>query len=71
MTLLGQRGVTVIERSLGIKEFLEADEVFSTGNFAKVLPICRIEDRTYPEGPVTQLARKAYWEWAVGQASNT
>lgn len=65
--LLRNERITVIEKTLSVAEILAADEVFTTGNFAKVLPINRIEKRDYPPGPITHLAREAYFAWARSQ----
>jgi branched-chain amino acid aminotransferase len=62
--LLGAAGVPVYERSLGFQEVLEADEVFSSGNHGKVLPITGVEDRVKPIGPIFTLARRLYWDFA-------
>ena len=43
--LLRGDGVTVIEKTLRYEDFENADEIFSTGNFAKVAPVIRIDDR--------------------------
>jgi branched-chain amino acid aminotransferase len=64
VTLLRGAGVEVVETVLGVADFLDADEIFSTGNYAKVVPITRIEDRELQPGPVQSRARKLYWEWA-------
>jgi branched-chain amino acid aminotransferase len=64
--LLHQAGRTVTETTLSVKDFLEADEIFSTGNHSKVVPIIRIEDRDLQPGPVAKQSRDAYWEWAHG-----
>ena len=64
IALLREAGVEVLERSLTVEDFLDADELFSTGNYAKVVPITRIEDRDLQPGPVQAKARKLYWEWA-------
>jgi branched-chain amino acid aminotransferase len=62
--LLQEAGVPVYERTLTWRDFLEADEVFSTGNYGKVMPITRIEDRELQPGPLYRKARKLYWDWA-------
>jgi len=62
--LLRDAGVTVFERTLTAEEVLEADEVFSTGNYAKVVPVTRVEDRDLQPGPIAQRARALYWEFA-------
>jgi branched-chain amino acid aminotransferase len=62
--LLRRAGTEVQERTLTFREVLEADEVFSTGNYGKVLPTTRIEQRHYPPGPIAARARELYWEFA-------
>jgi branched-chain amino acid aminotransferase len=64
ITLLRVAGYEVYERTLGFQEVLEADEVFSTGNYGKVLPTTRIEQRHFQPGPVYARARALYWEFA-------
>jgi len=43
---------------------LGADEVFTTGNYIKVLPITRVETRDLQPGPIYRQARELYWDWA-------
>ena len=62
--LLGEAGIEVRERTLSVQDFLDADEVFSTGNHSKVVPITRVEDRHLQAGPVAKKARQLYWDWA-------
>lgn len=64
MGLLRGAGIEVVEKALKVQDFLEADEIFLTGNHSKVVPIIRIEDREMQVGPVTKRARALYWEWA-------
>ena len=64
--LLRGDGVTVVEASLRYQDFLGADEIFSSGNFAKVAPIVRIDDRSLQPGPFYGRARKLYWDFAHG-----
>ncbi len=64
MHLLRSAGYDVFERTLDYAEFLEADEIFSTGNYNKVTPINRIEDRDLQPGPVAARARELYWEFS-------
>ena len=54
------------ERSIKWSEFLAADEVFSTGNWSKVAPITRVEQKSIQPGPVMQKARDLYWDYALG-----
>jgi branched-chain amino acid aminotransferase len=62
--LLRQAGVTVIEKTLTYHDFEEADEIFSTGNYSKVVPVTRIGDRALPFGPLYTKARELYWAFA-------
>ena len=62
--LLERAGIPVHERCITWDEVLDADEVFSTGNLHKVVPISRVEDRDLQPGPIFQKAREMYWEWA-------
>jgi branched-chain amino acid aminotransferase len=62
--LLRGDGVTVIEKTLRYKDFETADEIFSTGNFAKVAPVIRIDDRQLAPGRFYTRARKLYWDFA-------
>lgn len=64
MGLLRDKGVEVIERTLTYREVQEADEVFSTGNYAKVTPLIRIDDRELQPGPYYRQARELYFRWA-------
>jgi len=64
--LLRGSGIEVHERTLGYGDFLDADEIFSTGNYFKVVPVKRIEDRDLQPGPITARARELYWEFAHG-----
>jgi branched-chain amino acid aminotransferase len=64
ISLLTAAGYRVSERALSVADFMEADEIFSTGNHSKVVPIIRIEDRDLQPGPVAKKARELYWEWA-------
>lgn len=64
LRLLRRAGIEVHERTLTYQEVLEADEIFSTGNHGKVLPITRIEDRDLQPGPIYARARELYWAFA-------
>lgn len=66
IALLREAGVEVRETTLGVGDFVEADEIFSTGNYLKVVPVTRIEDRPLQPGPLYARARRLYWEWAHG-----
>ena len=62
--LLREAGTQVFERSITWAEVMDADEVFTTGNLAKVMPITRVEDRNLQPGPVYTKARELYFDWA-------
>lgn len=62
--LLRRARVIIREESLRYADFLDADEIFSSGNYAKVAPITRIDDRQLPVGPMYRLAREFYWTFA-------
>ena len=62
--LLRDAGVEVREDVLKYADVAAADELFSTGNASKVLPITRIDDRPLQPGPVYRKARELYWAYA-------
>jgi branched-chain amino acid aminotransferase len=62
--LLREAGVTVVEKTLSYQDFESADEIFSTGNYSKVVPVIRIGGRTLQHGPLYKKARSSYWEFA-------
>lgn len=62
--LLRKAGIEVREASLTYKDFTEADEIFSSGNASKVMPITRIDARDLQPGPIFRKARELYWEFA-------
>ena len=62
--LLRAAGTPVYERSITWPEVMDADEIFTTGNLAKVMPITRVEDRNLQPGPVYTKARELYFDWA-------
>lgn len=67
--LLREAGYEVVEKTLKVKDLLGADEIFSTGNHSKVVPIIKIEDRELQPGPVAKRARELYWQWAHSTAA--
>ncbi len=62
--LLRGAGVTVEETTLRVADFMDADEIFSTGNNSKIVAINRIESREMQPGPTMFKARQLYWDWA-------
>jgi branched-chain amino acid aminotransferase len=64
VALLRAAGLTVLESTLRYEDFEEADELFSSGNYSKVVPVIRIGERDLQPGPVYRRARELYWEFA-------
>jgi branched-chain amino acid aminotransferase len=62
--LLREDGYTVAETVLGLDDLRQADEIFSSGNYSKVMPVTRFEDRNLQPGPVAKRARDLYWAFA-------
>ena len=63
--------MTVVEKTLSYADFQTADEIFSTGNFSKVSPITRIDDRELQPGPFYAKARELYWDFAHSAESQS
>ncbi|MCQ0091200.1 branched-chain amino acid aminotransferase [Roseovarius sp. M141] len=59
-------GMVVHETMLSFDDFHSADEVFLSGNMAKVTPVSAFDTTTYQVGPVTRRLREMYWDWAAG-----
>ncbi|MEE8515581.1 MAG: branched-chain amino acid aminotransferase [Alphaproteobacteria bacterium] len=66
ISLLARDGAPVVERSITYGELADADEIFATGNYAKVTPLIRLEGRDFQPGPVYAKARALYFEFAKG-----
>uniref|UniRef100_UPI003BA8CA29 branched-chain amino acid aminotransferase n=1 Tax=Stappia sp. TaxID=1870903 RepID=UPI003BA8CA29 len=64
--LMRDAGIEVHERTLGYGDFLDADEIFSSGNYFKVVPVNRIEDRDLQPGPIAARAKDLYWDYSHG-----
>ena len=62
--LLEDAGIKVVQRAVMPEELDAAREIFSTGNFGKVMPCTRYGDRELPIGPVATLARERYMKFA-------
>jgi branched-chain amino acid aminotransferase len=62
--LLRDAGVTVEERAVAPAELDTADEIFSTGNYAKVQPCTNYNGRALQPGPLARRARELYFDWA-------
>lgn len=62
--LLRDSGNAVVETTLHYRDFETADEIFTSGNYAKVTPITRIGNRELQPGPFFRKARDLYWQFA-------
>lgn len=62
--LLREAGFDVVEAALTPADFAAADEIFTSGNYSKVVPVTRLEERDLAPGPVTAKARDLYFDWA-------
>jgi branched-chain amino acid aminotransferase len=62
--LLRDAGISVVETTLSYRDIQTADEIFSSGNYSKVMPVNRIEDRSLQSVPLYRKARELYWEYA-------
>jgi len=64
--LLRAAGVSVVETTMSYADIESADEIFSSGNYSKVMPISRVDQRPLQPGPLYRKARELYWEFAHG-----
>ena len=64
IALLAEAGSTVQQRSVQPVELEQAREIFSTGNYGKVMPCTRYGKRDLPIGPVATQARALYMKFA-------
>lgn len=63
--LMQAEGIEVVECTLAIEDFHRADEIFVTGNIAKVMPVARFEERDLGQGRLATRVREMYWDWAL------
>ena len=61
-------GFEVRETVLSFEDAHAADEIFLSGNFAKVTAVKEFDGTHYPHRPVTDRARALYMQWAATQA---
>ena len=64
--LLQEAGIAVYERTITLDELRDADEIFTSGNYGKIIPITKLEERDLQPGPIAHKARELYWDWALG-----
>jgi branched-chain amino acid aminotransferase len=58
-----------METTLRYEDLAGADEIFSSGNYSKVSPVTRIDERSLQPGPFYRRARELYWEFAHARAA--
>ena len=63
--LLAAAGIEVEQRTVRPQELDAAREIFSTGNYGKVMPCTRYGARALPIGPIATLARERYMVFAA------
>ncbi len=61
-------GVEVIETVLTFDDAHAADEIFLSGNFAKVTAVSAFDATKFKDRPMTARVRQLYWDWALGRA---
>jgi branched-chain amino acid aminotransferase len=61
-------GVEVVETVLTFDDAHAADEIFLSGNFAKVTAVRAFDGTEYGDRRMTERARRLYWDFAAGQA---
>ncbi|MDC0736812.1 branched-chain amino acid aminotransferase [Cognatishimia sp. SS12] len=65
IALLRADGIVVHETTLKVEDFETAEEIFCTGNIAKVMPVAKFQDRALEFGPISKRARDLYWDFAL------
>lgn len=58
----------MVETTLTLADFEAADEIFTSGNYSKVVPVTRLESRELQPGPVAAKAKDIYMDWAHSTA---
>ncbi|MFD0915901.1 branched-chain amino acid aminotransferase [Pseudahrensia aquimaris] len=68
ITEMRKAGYDVREQTLSVAHFDDADEIFTTGNYSKVVPVTRFQQRNLQPGPMSNAARELYWKFAHAEA---
>lgn len=68
--LLREAGFDVREMTLTVQDFANADEIFTSGNYSKIVPVTKFEERSLQEGPVARKALELYMDWARSGGRN-
>ncbi|OUR78819.1 branched chain amino acid aminotransferase [Alphaproteobacteria bacterium 46_93_T64] len=64
MKLADAAGIEVSETYLNQKDIMDADEVFNSGNYGKIMPVTRVEDKEMQPGPVAAKLRDMYMDFS-------
>jgi branched-chain amino acid aminotransferase len=67
--LLRDEGEEVIEKNVTYAEVMDADEIFSSGNYSKVSPLLKLEDRDLQAGPIAKKALSLYMDYAASKGT--
>ncbi|PHQ68739.1 MAG: branched chain amino acid aminotransferase [Sneathiella sp.] len=64
MRLADAAGIEVQETYMSRQDVMDADEVFNSGNYGKILPVTRVEDREFQPGTITRKLRDMYMDYS-------
>ncbi|HRK24308.1 MAG TPA: branched-chain amino acid aminotransferase [Beijerinckiaceae bacterium] len=64
IALMRADGMEVVEKALTYADFQGADEIFTSGNYSKIVAVTKIDDRDLQPGPLTRRARDLYMDYA-------
>ena len=68
INLMRAEGLQVHEASLTLDDFDDAQEIFLTGNAAKVTRVSRYQDRTFDDATIATRVRDMYWDYSKSGA---
>ena len=66
--LLREAGHEVREVTLTVEDYRNSDEIFTSGNYSKIVPVTKLDDLDFQEGPVARQALQLYMDWARSTA---
>ena len=64
ITLAKENGLKVVETDIEVDDVLNADEVFSTGNYSKLSYFNKIENKRMERGEIYKQLREIYFEFS-------
>ena len=65
ISLLKEEGIDVTETKVTVNDLFSAKEVFSTGNFGKVLPVTKVDETSYEIGVFCIKAISLYQKYGL------